>query len=306
MLKQYRQIDIEFQSYCNRKCPWCPNAFIDRQNTNNIMDKKLFTDIIQQIEDNNFALTNHSKLKLSKTISFKGFMEPMSNIDLFKEYINICHSILSPNIFLEASTNGDYLTKKNLDGLFLHQLNIMDYDCKGEAWWTNKMQSLNCAFIHPTTKNEKLSFIHESVNLIQISLNWPKEHKIENRAGVLDETLLSQYHVDFSTLRTLDCPEMEYYLSITHNGFIMPCCHMRDDIEHHKPYIMGDLKQQKITDILTNEKFLFWKSQLENKKCFKGMPGICDYCNKTRQATLKYANNGYCYHLPMEKRKNDK
>lgn len=297
MLKQYRQIDIEFQSYCNRKCNWCPNSFIDRTVNKKIMDEKLFTNIIQQIEDNNFSLTNHPTLQFSKTISFKGFMEPLSNPTLLKKYVNICHKILSPTIFLEVSTNGDYLTKELLKDLYINQLNIMDYDCHGEEWWIKKMESLDCAFIHPKTETENLSFIHESVNLIQISLNWPKEHKIENRGGVLN-------HLVPLAPRTKECPEMEYYLSITHNGLVMPCCHMRDDIRLHQPYIMGDLNEKTLVEILSSEKFIYWKTQLENKKNFKGFPGVCDYCNKIRQATLKYANNNYSYY-PGEN-KNDK
>lgn len=295
MLKHFRQIDIEYQSFCNRQCEWCPNALLDRHSFNSVMDQQLFEKIIKEIIENNFDQTNHSVLKLSKTLSFKGFTEPFSNINIFKKYLDICHQYLPSSIFIEASTNGDYLSKENLEGLYLNQLNIMDYDNKGESYWLNKMAELECAYIHPATKTEKLSFIHESINLIQVSLNWEQTHKKENRGGIL-----TQYNS--LEKRRVDCPEISYYLSIDFQGNVMPCCHMRADCISHAPYILGNLQQQTIKEILTSDKYLSLKEIMQNKNDFKGIPGVCDYCDKIRMATLKYSPDGYNY-VPLSKRK---
>lgn len=34
-----RLIELELWAYCNRKCSWCPNSFIDRQKNRTMMDK---------------------------------------------------------------------------------------------------------------------------------------------------------------------------------------------------------------------------------------------------------------------------
>lgn len=264
MLKPFRRIDIEFHSKCNRKCDWCPNKRIDRVSNDYIMDKDLYIKILKDIRDNNYKENVNSKLDLNKVISFMGFEEPFLQPDIFKEYLDIAYKILGDTIFFEAHSNGDFLTKENLQNLHLNKLSIMDYDCKGKDYWMQKMKELDCVFIYPETDKEFLSFIHESINLIQIHLNWPEKALLENRGGFLTKEELQGYNLKNNmNERHFECPEMSYFISISYNGLIMPCCHMRFDNPMHKDYIIGDLKTQTLSEIFQSEKYNKLKNILQ-------------------------------------------
>ena len=54
MLNDFVFIEIEVFSYCNRKCWFCPNSFIDRRTENLIMPEEKYLNILQQLKDMNF------------------------------------------------------------------------------------------------------------------------------------------------------------------------------------------------------------------------------------------------------------
>ena len=223
MLKHFRGVKLEFHSKCNRKCIWCPNKNIDRFSKDIIMDKDLYIKILKDLKMNHFDECYDPNLDLSKTISFLGFQEPLLQADILKDYVHIAQDILGYNIFLTASTNGDFLTKENLNGLHLNNLCVMDYDNKGLEYWMNKMEELECPLIYPETKKERLTFIHDSVNTIQIQLNWPEKQQIEDRGGTLDKEELINDGLNVKIKkRDVDCPEMSYFLNISYNGLVMP------------------------------------------------------------------------------------
>ena len=47
-MNKVRLIEIELHSYCNRKCKWCPNNYIDRYSSNTFMNDEIFEKIIDK------------------------------------------------------------------------------------------------------------------------------------------------------------------------------------------------------------------------------------------------------------------
>jgi pyruvate-formate lyase-activating enzyme len=133
MLSNIRLIEIEIHSYCNRKCNWCPNKFIDR-NFYKELPEDIFLKILNELKENNFG-KNYEK----PMITFSRFNEPTYNIDLLNKRIKQTKQIL-PYIETIVNTNGDYLTKENLNKIspYLDELSIMDYNCKGYKKCKNK------------------------------------------------------------------------------------------------------------------------------------------------------------------------
>lgn len=296
MLKHFRGVNLEFHSKCNRKCLWCPNKKFDRFSKDSIMDKDLYIKILKDLKDNHFDESYNENIEIQKTISFLGYQEPLLQPDIFKEYVHIAQDIIGYKVFLVSSTNGDFLTKENLNNLHLNNLCVMDYDNKGLDYWMNKMEELECPLIYPETPYETLTFIHDSVNTIQIHLNWPERQFIEDRGGSLNKNEMIEKGLKVRVKRRKkDCPEMSYYLNIAYNGLVMPCCNMRFDNPEHSNYILGDLKTQTLHEILTSDKYLKFKNILENKDNFIGFEKICTYCTKIKPMKLSGAPNGYQY-----------
>lgn len=253
-LNNLRLIEIELFGYCNRKCVWCPNNFIDRKKTYNYLDIKYLISLLKELQQINY----------SNYISFSRYNEPMSQIDFFKSRLQLIKDIL-PNAILVSNTNGDYLTENNLKGLLINELTIMDYDNKGLQQCISKLQNINC-----TIDEIKEPYIYAHYNNIKILYftNWQKYCIINNRGGNLP-----QYN---ATIRDYSCFEPQYFIGINYDGTISPCCQIRNDCENQKPYIIGDLKQQSLKEILNSEKRLQFISNCKNKIFEKDSP--CYYC----------------------------
>lgn len=281
MFSEIKRVDIEFHSKCNRICEWCPNKTIDRKNKNDqFLDKNIFIKLMQDLYDNNFGIKSLKKNKdFLNIISFLGYQEPFLAVDELQEYLNIARQIFKDrNIKFTTNSNGDYITTDNLNQLKLNELNIMDYDCKGKEYWKNWLISKQCCLIKE--EENTLIAIHNTINIVRIMLNWPKNIELENRGGYFNKNSLSSNYKwkNNCELRTEPCFEPLNYLNIYSDGSVMPCCHLRPDNVNHKDYIMGNLYENSIVEIYTNNNFNNFRNIIKEKK----FPEPCKYCQKIR------------------------
>ena len=226
MLKNIRLVEIETHSYCNRKCNWCPNEFIDR-NRYEEMDTDLYAKI----------LTNLKKYNFGGVISYSRYNEPMAYPSFFKEKVSLARKIL-PTIKLVSNTNGDFLSRENLEDLDIDELTIMDYDCIGVKRAMKKLLDLGISI-----EKIKENFIHgkfKSMNILYY-VDWPKHANVEDRGGSL-----KQYSKE---KREKPCYEPTHFMGIDYNANVMPCCHMRSDNPEHREYILGNLNENSIYEI---------------------------------------------------------
>ena len=66
-------IEIETFSYCNRKCWFCPNSFVDRLSDNKIMPEEVYLDLLNQLKEIDF----------SGDLTYSRYNEPTAKRDLF-------------------------------------------------------------------------------------------------------------------------------------------------------------------------------------------------------------------------------
>lgn len=230
MINKIRLIEIELFSYCNRKCNWCPNHYIDRYNNNNYF--KLLPQLIQELKRNNYK----------GYISFSRYNEPMSNIEYFKEQLKYIHYEL-PECILITNTNGDYLTAAALDKLLIHELSVMDYNNKGLEYCKEKLLSCGCTI---DKIQEPYIYAHYQDMKILYFTNWKKYCIINNRGGSL-----SEYS---HTIRGYPCFEPQYFIGINYDGTVSPCCNIRNDIKQQQDYIIGDLNTSSLMETLSSQK----------------------------------------------------
>ena len=289
MFSNIQRIDFEFHSLCNRSCEWCPNSFISR-GKENFLDLNVFKNIIQELYDNNFSTKYYynGAFKTGAIISFLGYQEPLMQVDELKKYIKIIKDIfVDRNVVILTNSNGDLFSEENLQDLNLSILNIMDYDCQGKEYWKKKLKENKCILINDS--GYILSAIHKNINLIQVTVDWPKNRSLENRGGSLDPSKLSEdlSWVNDCGIRDYPCPEASYYINITHDGYVMPCCHLRADNDNHKDYILGNVYENTLSDIFYGEKASNFRKIMTHSN-YKNYFPPCKNCHKKRKINFEF------------------
>lgn len=256
-IKNLRLVEIELFSYCNRKCNWCPNREIDRSK-NIFMEDGILDKIVYDLSDKGY----------SGAITFSRYNEPLSHINVFKDKLKYIKSIL-PDCKLITNTNGDYVTKDNLNNLLIDELTIMDYDNIGMDKCCEKL--LNCGAIIDKIEKNYIYAHKESMDILYYT-DWYHYRNITDRGGFLKEYSMESPRVN-------SCYEPKYFVGINYDGTVSPCCNIRNDVNNTKPYIMGDLHYQSLNQILDSDKYSIFREQCENAVFSEGSP--CYTCSNS-------------------------
>ncbi len=249
-------VEFEITSYCNRKCKWCPNSFIDRTHTPIEFDEEVYLKVLNEIKD------------LTLTISFTRFCEPMSNIELLKKRVKQARKIVSNGILL-CNTNGDYIDKNSFKDLYLDKLSIMDYDCKGRDYWINLLTE--CGIHDIDEYGDRITGIINNIE-VRCLLDWTDGKILEDRAGLLK----SDFNNREFELRQEPCYVPKRYIAIAYTGEVTPCCHYRFDAPEHKDYILGNVRDNTVEEIYYSDKAVNFRKRVEHGN----LPDGCKRCTK--------------------------
>lgn len=288
-LSHIYKIDIELQSFCNRKCDWCPNKEFDRTFKEEMSDKT-FECLLIMLKESNYGIFKNNHIPI---FSFLGYQECFSNVEYFSKRLNEIKKVFNNAIYV-TNSNGDYLNKDNLQKVKLNSLSIQDYDNKGFIYWYKKFQEFEVFNINYNIENGVLFGNHYTIENINVVLNWANKIKLENRGGYFKHNDLPNMNwLNNMDIRTQSCPEAEYFLTISYDGSVMPCCHMRPDNPEHKDYILGNIQDTSLLDIYYSEKAEQFreKMRIDNGE----YPEPCKYCQKTREGNLIGSPYGYWY-----------
>lgn len=254
-IEQLRLVEIELFSYCNRKCNWCPNHYIDRQSEKKYLDVYILCSLLYELKKNNF----HGR------ISFSRYNEPFSDFDHLQQVCMIIKQFL-PNITLVSNTNGDYITEEIIKTMYIDELTIMDYDGKGRDYVLNKLRSWNLKCIQEY--NHYFVATHGKKKILYY-YSWLEDAKISDRGGNLKEYSLQK--------RDYPCYEPLYFIGVNYDGTVSPCCNIRNDCENQKDYILGDLHNSSLEDLMKSDFYLDFIDAVTACNFTDFMP--CYYCN---------------------------
>ena len=253
--RNLRIIEIEIFSHCNRACSWCPNAFIDRSG-NIELPRDLYIKILEELAVHGFK--NH--------ISFSRYNEPMSHLDLLLDRIALTHKIL-PEARIIFNTNGDYLSKSNLGKIRIDGLSVMDYDSRGLAACEKtfkecgvRVQDIRYPYIYGT---------HKNIREVLYFVDWSAHYKLNYRATALD--------LGKRERRRVPCREPKYFLGVDYNGNFVPCCNFRSDFAGHERYILGNVRDNTIAEILSLAQYGKLFKTLERDD-WRQYPAECRFC----------------------------
>ena len=227
-------VEIEIFNYCNRTCEFCPNVTIDRKSAVIELPESCFLNTLQELKDQDF----------DGYVTFSRYNEPLSQDELLKKRAKQVREYL-PNVTLIFNTNGDFLTKKRLDGLDVDEISVMDYDNKGIEKCKKRLErvevditEIEYPFIKGIWGNTKFLYY---VDFVENHTLW------NDRGGALEELSLEER-------RTEPCLEPDRFIGVDYNGNIMPCCVTRSDIDSHQDFILGNIKEQSVMDIFNSER----------------------------------------------------
>jgi len=262
-MKNVRLIELELFGYCNRRCSWCPNKFIDRQSSNFEMDIEVFEKIIQELKEMDYQ----------GVITFSRYNEPMSLLELLNERVSYIRKHL-PNVKLVMNTNGDFLNRSSIKSLDIDELSIMDYDNHGAIWCDMKLSSINCVTDSVT---EKFIYAHYNDMKVLYALDWSrnnvkKENTLDDRGGIMKDI------TGLRDKRTKPCMEPTYFIGIDYNGSVVPCCNIRSDYEGHTDYILGNVKDKTLSEIYNTLQGREFRTYTQNGIFAEGSP--CEFCQK--------------------------
>lgn len=229
-MNKLRIVEIELFAYCNRKCKWCPNSFIDRVNNKSYLDDEVFESLIKELYENNYQ----------GVFSFSRYNEPFADLDTLNKKISYIRQYF-PTAKMVTNTNGDYITKEAIEKMLIDELSIMDYGNKGREWVLGRMNEFGLTDIKEydnyfigNYKDKKILYYY----------SWSKSANITDRGGSLKEYS--------KVIRKKECYEPMYFIGINYDGTVSPCCNVRNDIQ--SDYVLGDLHEQSLSEIINSSK----------------------------------------------------
>jgi hypothetical protein len=266
---QLKLIEIEVFSYCNRKCWFCHNSFINRQESNTIMPEEMYLSILNQL----------AEIDYDKEITYSRYNEPLAQKELILKRIRQARQIL-PKSKLRTNTNGDYVTLKYIHELRdagLNELFIQQYLANNEFYDHSKikkrmLKKIKSIGVNYTTisdvYNQRIEYNLE-VDGIMVHLR-ARNFAVE---GTARTKKVSEFNEDY--IRTKPCKQPFNNMYIDYNGSIMVCCNTRSDVPDHKNGVMAHINDAPIWEIYRNEKYAPWREHLKDKS---PKSGICAGC----------------------------
>lgn len=266
---QLKLIEIEIYSYCNRKCWFCPNSFIDRHSSNTLMPEDMYLNILQQLKE----------IEYSGEVTYSRYNEPLAYKEIFLSRISQAREYL-PNAKLRTNTNGDYVTAEYINDLKnagLNELFIQQYLGNNEIYSHKKMKTrmnnlvkkLNCEYsVISDIEGQRIEY---SLEIPGITTH------IRARNFAVEGTSRTNKVADFNKeyVRTKACFQPMNNMYIDYNGSIMVCCNVRSDVPEHSNGIMANVKDDYLWNIYVNEKYKPWREHLKDDS---PKSGICRGC----------------------------
>ncbi len=252
--KHLTEIEIEIFNFCNRKCWFCPNNFIDRHSNVTFLEENAYLNILQQLKDINF----------SRVITYARYNEPLSQKDVFLNRLRQAREYC-PNAILRTNTNGDYIDSvEYIDQLASAGLNELEIQC-----YLGKDEEYSVAEFMQRSNNwsKKLNLSYEIVNhefWIEAIFNYERmkltfamrnfKNDGCNRGDLLN---------DIKTFdRQSPCLIPFQHLYIDYSGDVMLCCNLRHDAPQHKDFIIGNIYKESLADIFMSENIIKYRKLL--------------------------------------------
>lgn len=249
-----RIVEFEPHAYCNRKCPFCPNAVIDRVSNRAPLDFDVYIRALDEL----------AALDYDGLVRYARFSEPLA-CETIDRYLSEARARL-PRAKLDIVSNGDYLNASMLERLVaagLDTLHISIYP-KGYRWdeaaAQDQLDKL-CARAGLTARRVLGEPTHISWVLPHPGLSITAD-AVDLQVVGHDRAQSMPEMVDRDFVRLSPCAMVFNNVTVDYDGSMMPCCNLRGDIDAHKGFIVGNLREGGIVDLFLSEAMAGWRRSL--------------------------------------------
>ncbi len=220
-----RMVEIEPHSYCNRKCWFCPNKFIDRTFVK-FLDHKIYIQILKDL----------ASIRYDEALCFASWCEPFSQSN-FLDRVREARDYL-PNALILTNTNTDYLTTalcKDASEAGMNVIKAQLYFDEDEAYtdeaidekmWKLREKLLGIDFV----EREQNKWFATVGTMIIHAYSKDFRKVGHNRCDVKVRKPQKRYHT---------CGEPIQMFGVNYNGWAVPCCNIRSDYPPHKDVLLG-------------------------------------------------------------------
>ena len=262
------KVEVEIFSYCNRRCWFCPNSYLDRHSTNHYLPENAYMKLLNDLSDINY----------SNLFSYHCYNEPLAD-DIVYTRIKQSREMM-PDAKLDIYTNGDYVTKENIARLYkagLNSLNIQAYLPKDELFIEEivlaRMKKLlyKIGLPHEMTRQDHNEWYQARIAYKDMEIRLYSRNFAFNgydRGALVDVGKKEQ--------RSLPCMAPFKQVIVNFNGYVTPCCNIRSDAPQHKNYILGNIIDKSIFEIYSSSNIIEWRKRLFNYEIKKEPP--CNSC----------------------------
>lgn len=249
------QVEIEVFTYCNRKCWFCPNSYIDRISSNQYMDEAIYLKILQDLASINYQ----------GVITYSRYNEPLAD-KVILERIRQARKIL-PQAILYTHTNGDYLDQEYLIQLReagLNTLRVQTYLGNNEKFSDEKIKTrlirqiekLNCSYQFTVEAPNTRYMAALDFAGMEVTFDARNFDEIGVDRG---QTIKMQKQYE----RISPCLVVYKHMYIDYDGSVVPCCNIRSDEPTHKNYVIDKVTADKsIFEIYANSSLADWRRDL--------------------------------------------
>lgn len=185
---------------------------------------------------------------------FTGLLQELKNKD-FKGVISFSR-YNEPFADIQRMTMGYFAVKHFLPDSKIVANTNGDYDY---TWFKKRMEITEMDYDH--NKEEKTEHNHRIMRL----------ENINNRGGSLD------FKRDFK--RDFPCYEPQRFVGINYDGTVSPCCNIRNDIKSHKPFIIGNLHDSNLEEMLRQLHVQDFREKA-SWGIYEYLPEPCKHCDK--------------------------
>lgn len=276
--RSVRNIDLELFSYCNRRCLYCPNSFIDRISTNNYLPGPVYQMIVRDL----------SEIGYKGKITLNFYNEPMAD-PVTLEACRELRAVL-PTASIRMNTNGDYLNAGSLEEIrdagmkhlmiSLHVSSVVDWDDEKVKFRAEQI------YDRIGVRPEEIDFRPGEFYRAMIPFKGMKVEVVQGNYSEFGYNIGGlMRHIPAPSERTSPCDEPFKSMTVTYNGNLTPCCRIRGDADDHKSYVTANLADYgSIYEAWANEALAGWRRHLLG---FNSKSAPCHGCKAVQVADTR-------------------
>lgn len=236
------RVEVEVSSYCNRVCPFCPNARYERRSARHFMSDALYSQIVRGL----------GEIGYSGLFCFHRYNEPLAEQEYILDRIRQCRTA-APRAVTKIYTNGDYLNPGYFDALHragLHELFVTVYLGENERYTDELMHERVFARLKAYGFPYRVVQVRPGLIFTRIETPFPMKvlvrgvnfddpvitngvPEVNDRGGFIERTV--------PYTRRSPCLAVFSELQVELDGTVMPCCNFRGDIPDQRRYAVGKI-----------------------------------------------------------------